>query len=67
MRKILKVTLTIVGTIIGAGFASGQEIFLFFGQYGKMRNCKYDFFMCSKWIYHLQNTGVCKKKSGSYL
>ena len=30
MRNILKVVFVIVGAIIGAGFASGQEIKLFF-------------------------------------
>lgn len=33
---ILKVTFVIIGTIIGAGFASGQEIYLFFNRYGNM-------------------------------
>lgn len=34
MKEVLKVTFVIIGTIIGAGFASGQEIYLFFGKYG---------------------------------
>ena len=34
MLNILKVTFVIVGTIIGAGFASGQEIMIFFNNYG---------------------------------
>lgn len=34
MANILKVTFVIVGTIIGAGFASGQEILTFFNRYG---------------------------------
>ena len=34
MKSILKVVFVIIGTIIGAGFASGQEIWLFFNQYG---------------------------------
>lgn len=34
MKKILLVTLLISGTIIGAGFASGREISLFFARYG---------------------------------
>lgn len=34
MRNILKVTFVIVGTIIGAGFSSGQEILTFFNRYG---------------------------------
>ncbi len=36
MKNITKVIFVIVGTIIGAGFASGKEIYLFFGIYGKM-------------------------------
>ena len=34
MKAILKVVSVIIGTIIGAGFASGQEIWLFFNRYG---------------------------------
>ena len=34
MRKILKAVFVIIGTLIGAGFASGQEIYIFFYQYG---------------------------------
>ena len=34
MLNIFKVTFVIVGTIIGAGFASGQEILTFFNRYG---------------------------------
>lgn len=34
MIEILKVMLVIIGTIIGAGFASGKEIYLFFARYG---------------------------------
>ena len=33
MKKIFKVIFTIVGTVIGAGFASGQEIYIFFNKY----------------------------------
>lgn len=35
MRNILKSVCVIIGTIIGAGFASGKEIYLFFNTYGK--------------------------------
>ena len=31
---MLKVIFVIIGTLIGAGFASGREIYLFFLQYG---------------------------------
>ena len=34
MKKILKAVFVIIGTLIGAGFASGQEIYLFFFSYG---------------------------------
>ena len=34
MLDILKVILVIIGTIIGAGFASGKEIYVFFLKYG---------------------------------
>jgi len=34
MRNILKVVFVIIGTLIGAGFASGQEMYLFFFSYG---------------------------------
>ena len=33
MKSILRVVFVVIGTIIGAGFASGQEIWLFFNQY----------------------------------
>lgn len=35
MRNILKIVFVIIGTLIGAGFASGQEINLFFFSYGE--------------------------------
>lgn len=34
MINVLKVVFLIIGTIIGAGLASGKEIYLFFGKYG---------------------------------
>lgn len=34
MRNIFKVIFVIIGTMIGAGFASGQEMYLFFFSYG---------------------------------
>lgn len=34
MKNILKVAFVIIGTLIGAGFASGQEIYLFFFSFG---------------------------------
>ena len=34
IKNIFKITFVIIGTIIGAGFASGQEIYSFFNIYG---------------------------------
>lgn len=34
MKNVIKVVMVIMGTLIGAGFASGREIYLFFGKYG---------------------------------
>ena len=34
MKKVMKIIMVIIGSIIGAGFASGKEIYLFFGRYG---------------------------------
>lgn len=36
MKSIFKVVFVVIGTIIGAGFASGQEIWLFFNRYGSL-------------------------------
>lgn len=34
MKNNFKIISVIIGTLIGAGFASGQEIYLFFFNYG---------------------------------
>lgn len=34
LKNNIKITSVIIGTLIGAGFASGKEIYLFFSQYG---------------------------------
>lgn len=34
MKNILKVVFVIIGTLIGAGFASGQEMYVFFFSFG---------------------------------
>ena len=34
MKNILNLTFVIIGTLVGAGFASGQEIYTFFFSYG---------------------------------
>lgn len=36
MQNIVKAVCVIIGTTIGAGFASGKEVEVFFNQYGKM-------------------------------
>ena len=36
LKNVTKIIMVIIGTIIGAGFASGKEIYIFFGQYGKL-------------------------------
>ena len=35
MKNCIKIALVIIGALIGAGFASGQEMYLFFFSYGK--------------------------------
>ena len=35
MKNILKIVFVIIGTLVGAGFASGKEIYSFFFIYGK--------------------------------
>ena len=35
MKEILSIVLVIIGALIGAGFASGQEIYSFFYAYGE--------------------------------
>ena len=34
LKSANKIIMVIIGTLVGAGFASGREIYLFFGQYG---------------------------------
>ena len=34
MKNILKIIFVIIGTLIGAGFASGKEVYIFFYKYG---------------------------------
>ena len=36
MKKIIKIVMVIMGTLIGAGFASGREIYLFFSRFGTL-------------------------------
>ena len=37
MKNIVKIVFVIIATLVGAGFASGKEIFSFFFSYGKAR------------------------------
>ena len=39
MKNVLKIVFVIIGTLIGAGFASGQEMYIFFFSYGLEWNC----------------------------
>ena len=34
MKNIIKILMVVLGTLIGAGFASGKEIYIFFNKYG---------------------------------
>ena len=34
VKKVIKIIMVIIGSIIGAGFASGKEIYLFFARFG---------------------------------
>lgn len=36
MRKIIALSFIMIGTVLGAGFASGQEIFQYFARFGKL-------------------------------
>lgn len=36
MKNVIKIVMVIIGTLIGAGFASGREIYLFFMKYGRL-------------------------------
>lgn len=36
MKNVNKIVMVIIGTLIGAGFASGREIYLFFGRFGRL-------------------------------
>lgn len=52
MRNVLVCVCIIIGTIIGAGFASGQEIISFFNRFGgagfyRYINCLYSVWCCS--------------------
>ena len=41
MKEIISIVLVIIGALVGAGFASGQEIFSFFIHTEKMEYMEY--------------------------
>lgn len=49
IKDIYKITFVIIGTIIGAGFASGQEIYTFFNRYGFNRN-GWNIYICINYV-----------------
>ena len=55
VKNIYKTTFVIIGTIIGAGFASGQEIYTFFNRYGFKRINRDIYISYSNGIYNIQN------------
>ena len=67
MNKVWKATFVIIGTIIGAGFASGQEILLFFCEYGNFGIISLIFScMLSGWIIYKTLEFVRKEKISAY-
>lgn len=67
MNKVWKATFVIIGTIIGAGFASGQEILLFFCEYGNFGIISLIFScMLSGWIIYKTLEFVRKEKIATY-
>lgn len=49
IKDIYKITFVIIGTIIGAGFASGQEIYTFFNRYGFNRT-NWNIYICINYV-----------------
>lgn len=49
IKDIYKITFVIIGTIIGAGFASGQEIYTFFNRYGFKRT-NWNIYICINYV-----------------
>ena len=52
-KNIYRITFVIIGTIIGAGFASGQEIYTFFNRDGIKRIIWNFCISCFNGIYNL--------------
>ncbi len=65
MKKIWKVVFLIFGTIVGSGFSSGKEIFVFFSRFGNLSYlyiflaCL--FFFCLFYLFLLKGGKVTKK------
>ena len=55
IKNVCKITFVIIGTIIGAGFASGQEIFTFFNKYGVNRTYWYFYVSYFNGFYNIQD------------
>ena len=55
VKNIYKTSFVIIGTIIGAGFASGQEIYTFFNKYGVKRTSWNFCINYTNGIYNLQD------------
>ena len=53
LKNIFAIIMVIIGSIIGAGFASGQEINSFFYKYGINRNNWNDNFNYDNFIYNI--------------
>lgn len=53
MKNVLKIVLVIIGTMVGAGFASGKEIYSFFFVYKYARNYWNDSFKFNNWYDHI--------------
>lgn len=49
MKNVLKIVLVIIGTMVGAGFASGKEIYSFFFVYKYARDYWNDWFKLNNW------------------
>ena len=53
IKNVFSITFVIIGTIIGAGFASGQEIYTFFNKYG-LNRINWDFYIYfNNFLYNL--------------
>lgn len=67
MKEIFTIVLVIIGALIGAGFASGQEIYSFFYSYGKigLLGLIITFFLIGFFIYKSLKI-ICENNINSY-